>query len=55
MNHKTEFLHRDTIETSIVPLTDWYLRELDEGGGGLCHCVCHIWDQWKFKGRSRQC
>ena len=33
MNHKTEFLHRDTIETSIIPLTDWYLRELDEGGG----------------------
>lgn len=30
MNHKTEFLHRDTIEMSIVPLTDWYLREPDE-------------------------
>lgn len=30
MNHKTEFLHRDTIEKSIVPLTDWYLREPDE-------------------------
>jgi hypothetical protein len=30
MSHKTEFLHRDTIETSIVPLTDWYLREPDE-------------------------
>ena len=26
INHKTKFLHRDTIETSIVPLTDWYLR-----------------------------
>lgn len=30
MNHKTEFLHRDTIETSIIPLIDWYLREPDE-------------------------
>lgn len=30
INRKTEFLHRGTIETSIVPLTDWYPREPDE-------------------------
>ena len=50
INHKTEFLHRDTIETSIVPLTDWYLSELDEEKK-----LYPPLDQWKFKRRSRQC